>query len=260
MKISIITPTLNQGEFIEDTIRSVLDQDHRDVEHIVIDGGSTDGTLEILKRFTHLLWTSGKDGGQAEAINRGFRAAGGEVIAWLNSDDYYDANILGAVAAYFDSHPECMMLYGDISYVSRDRRFLYSLTGDTITYAALVRSPDIVRQPSFFWRKSILEEVGYLDEGLHLVMDFDFILRIARRHSPHYLKKNLSFFRWYEQSKTASRQRRQVLELHRVYRKNHVRPGFRGYRFLLGKYLDTLEPGNPLRRSLALFRKKRPAV
>jgi glycosyltransferase involved in cell wall biosynthesis len=256
LRISVITPTLNQGEFIEDTIRSVFEQDHLDVEHIVVDGGSTDGTQEILARYPHLRWVSEEDSGQSNAINKGFRMATGDVVAWLNSDDYYDRNVLSAVSAYFETHPGCMMLYGDITYIARDRRILYSLTGDTISYETLLQSPDIVRQPSSFWRRQAVADLGGLDERLHLVMDFDLILRCARRQRPHYIARNLSFFRWYGQSKTATMLGRQARELYRVYRKNGVSLGFRQYRFLLGRYLDSLGEHNPVRMGLSLLRKR----
>jgi len=256
MRISVITPTLNQGEFIEETIRSVVSQDHPDVEHIVIDGGSSDGTQDILARYPHLRWLSERDTGQSNAINKGFRMATGDVVAWLNSDDYYDRNILGAVNGYFESHPGCMMLYGDITYVSREGRALYTLTGESISYDALLLSPDIVRQPSSFWRKQALEDLGGLDERLHLVMDFDLILRCARKQRPQYIAKNLSFFRWYDQSKTATMMGKQARELYRVYRKNGVRLGYRQYRLLLGRYLDSLSRHNPVRTGFSLFRKR----
>ena len=105
MRLSIITPSLNQCEFIEETIHSVMNQDHHDVEHIVIDGGSTDNTVSILRKYPHLRWTSEKDTGQSNAINKGFQQATGEIIAWLNSDDYYEDHIFGDIVQYFETHP-----------------------------------------------------------------------------------------------------------------------------------------------------------
>jgi glycosyltransferase involved in cell wall biosynthesis len=235
MKISIITPSYNQGEFIEDTIRSVLDQDHDDVEHLVMDGGSTDGTRAILSGYPHLKWTSERDGGQSNAINKGFRKATGEILAWLNSDDYYEPNVFGDIARYFAEHPDCMFLFGDITFVNKDRQPLFAFTGGTISYERLIACPDIVRQPSMFWRRDVVRELGGVDESLHLVMDFDFFLRIGRRYRFHYLPRNLSYYRYYTENKSLSMARRQVREIYHVYRKNGVHFTWPVVRYLLAK-------------------------
>jgi glycosyltransferase involved in cell wall biosynthesis len=253
LKISIVTPSYNQAEFIEATIRSVMHQDHDDVEHIVIDGGSTDGTTAVLKKYAHLHWVSEKDSGQSNAINKGFARATGDVVAWLNSDDYYEENVFGAVADYFRSHPDCMLLYGNITFVGRDGRPLYSITGDTIDYDALIACPDIVRQPSFFWRREVITEVGGVDENLHLVMDFDFLLRIGKKHRFHFVNRNLSYYRYYRDNKSLSQARRQTVEICRVYAKNGIGLNRRNARYLAGKVARTfvLGPaGSALRRLL----------
>jgi glycosyltransferase involved in cell wall biosynthesis len=242
MKISIITPSFNQGAFIEQTIRSVMVQDCKEVEHIVIDGGSTDDTVSILSRYPHLKWTSEKDSGQSGAINKGFAMASGDVVAWLNSDDYYEKDIFGEIVGYFTSHPDCQCLYGDITFVDRQGHELSKVIGDTINLESLIRCPDIVRQPSCFWRKEILKEVGTLDESLHLVMDFDLFLRISKRYPMHYLHRNLSYYRYYDENKSLSRVRRQVKEIYRVYRKNGIRLNVGAVRFLVGKYLQSFDP------------------
>jgi glycosyltransferase involved in cell wall biosynthesis len=236
MRISIITPSYNQGMFIEQTIRSVLQQDHDDVEHIVMDGGSTDATRSVLARYPHLRWVSEKDRGQSDAINKGFRLSTGDILAWLNSDDWYVQNVLGDVAAYFAEHPDCMVLYGDITFVNKEGATLFSYTGDKINYRSLTECPDIVRQPSFFWRKALIDEMGGVDESLHLVMDFDFFLRAARSYRLHYLPRMISCYRYYEENKSLSMGRRQALEIVKVYRKNRVRLTPRILRFLAVKF------------------------
>jgi glycosyltransferase involved in cell wall biosynthesis len=236
MRISIVTPSFNQAKFIEQTIRSVLDQDHDDIEHIVMDGGSTDGTCEILSRYPHLHWVSEQDRGQSDAINKGFRRSTGDILAWLNSDDWYEKNVLGDVARYFGTHPDCMMLYGDIMFVDKEGKKLISYTGDTINFASLAECPDIVRQPSFFWRKALFLEQGGVDESLNLVMDFDYFLRTARKYRLHYLPRTISCYRCYEQNKSLSMGRRQVLEMMQVYRKNRVRMTPTILRFLAVKF------------------------
>jgi glycosyltransferase involved in cell wall biosynthesis len=222
--------------FIEQTIRSVLDQDHDDVEHLVMDGGSTDNTREILARYPHLKWVSERDRGQSDAINKGFRQASGEIVAWLNSDDWYEKNVLGDVARYFAEHPDCMVLYGDITFVDRNGAKLVCYSGNTINYKSLTECPDIVRQPSFFWRKRLVDERGGVDQSLHLVMDFDFFLRAAKEWPFHYLPRTLSYYRCYDENKSLSMGRRQAVEILKVYRKNHVRFTPRILRFLAVKF------------------------
>lgn len=222
MKISIITPSLNQAQYIEDTILSIQNQSYRNFEHIIIDGGSIDGTIEILKKHPHLKWISEKDTGQSNAINKGFKMASGEIIAWLNSDDYYEKDIFIEIVKYFTENPDCFFLYGDITYVDMNKKYLYLISGDRITYENLVRNPDIVRQPSSFWRREIFDTIGYLNEDLHLVMDFDFILRIGKRYSFHYIKRNVSFFRSYQEGKTSKFQKKQLFEIYKIM-KNYSR-------------------------------------
>ena len=250
MRISIVTPSFNHGQFIEETILSVVQQNHDDVEHIVMDGGSLDGTVSILKKYPHLMWVSEEDKGQAHAINKGFRQATGDIIAWINSDDYYEKNVFRDIVAYFEAHPDCMLLYGDITYVDREGRFVTRYTGDAINYDELVRCPDIVRQPSFFWRRSVMEEIGEIDERLRLVLDFDFFLRVARKYRFHYLEENLSYFRTYEENKTSSFRRRQVCEIYKVFRKQNVQLEFFHLRYFVVKLLNAFGVGDTLRAIL----------
>jgi len=250
MKISIITPSFNQETFIEETIRSVQEQNHDDIEHIVVDGGSTDGTLAVLQRSSRLRWISEKDSGQSEAINKGFRMATGEIVAWLNSDDWYEKNVLGDVARYFADHPDCMILYGDVTYVDKGGKRLYTIAGGTLSYDRLVASPDSVRQPSTFWRRHLITEHGGVDQSLHLVMDLDLFLRIGRGHRFHYLPRNISYYRCYDENKSLSLGRLQVEEIYRVLRKNSVRFTPRTLRWLGTKYLLTFRPVKRLHEML----------
>jgi glycosyltransferase involved in cell wall biosynthesis len=239
LRISVITPSFNQAGFIEETIRSVMHQDHGDIEHLVIDGGSTDGTVAVLEKYPHLQWVSEKDSGQSSAINKGFRRATGGIVAWLNSDDYYEENIFGDIVRYFETHPGCMLLYGDLTFVDVSGKTLHRATGDAIDFDRLIECPDIVRQPSCFWRREVVEEIGGVDENLHLVMDFDFFLRIGKRHKFHYLSRNLSYYRHYETNKTLSMARRQIREMFRVYRKNDIPLSARTLRYLAVRYASS---------------------
>jgi len=254
MRISIITPSYNQGEYIEDTIRSVMNQNYNDLEHIVIDGGSTDETVSILRKYPHLNWISEKDSGQGNAINKGFKMATGGVLAWLNSDDFYESNILGEVNRYFESHEDCAVLYGDITYVDSLGKILYKVEGDTINYQTLSDYPDIVRQPSCFWRSRVVNELGGLDEHLHLVMDLDFFLRVGKKYKFHYLGRNLSYYRTYSENKTRSMLARQALEIYRVYRRERITLNGRRLGFLLLRILDSVGLGQPIRSAMKFVR------
>jgi glycosyltransferase involved in cell wall biosynthesis len=239
MRISIITPSFNQGEFIEDTIRSVMKQDYDNIEHIIVDGGSMDNTVSILKKYPHLRWVSEKDSGQSEAINKGFAMATGDIIAWINSDDYYEKNVFSSIAKYFKENPTCMILYGDMTFVDTNGNKLFTAEGDTICKEKLMDCPDCVRQPSFFWRKQVLETCGKIDERLHLVMDFDYFLRMSKKFDFDYLGKNLSNLRIYSTTKTLSLRQRQVYEMYLVYRKNNVILTRKRLLFLFKKYIKS---------------------
>jgi glycosyltransferase involved in cell wall biosynthesis len=249
VRISIVTPSLNQGKFIEQAIMSVMNQDHDDIEHIVMDGGSTDETISTLKKYTHLQWVSERDSGQSNAINKGFKKATGEILAWLNSDDYYENNVFGSIVEYFQRHPECMILYGDITFVDRDGIPLSVFAGRTITYEMLIRRPDLLRQPSFFWRRSVWNELGGVDENLHLVMDFDFFLRAAARFGFHHINRNLSHFRYYGGGKSLSRAKQQMDELLSVYKKYNIKIGVPTYWNLLLNYGKVLVRQSPIMRA-----------
>lgn len=255
MKFSIITPSLNQAEFIEDTILSVLEQEYPDFEHIVVDGGSTDGTVDILKKYPHLKWISEKDRGQSDAINKGFKMADGEILAWINSDDFYEKNIFRDINNYFLQNPDACFLYGGITFIDKEKNLIERVSGDIISYKNLLKNPDIVRQPSSFWRREITEKTGLLNEDYHVVMDYDFFLRISKKYTLHYLDRNLSYFRAYIENKTLSLRKKQVMELCTVLYKNGDFISPKTVKFLLGRYLDSLENGSFLKKMFLPLRK-----
>lgn len=209
-KISVITPSLNQARYIEKTICSVLDQHYPDLEYIVVDGGSTDGTVEILKKYEgRLAWTSEKDSGQSEGINKGMRMATGDIIAFLNSDDIYEPGTLTAVAARFMADSSTMWLTGRCRIIDEEDREIRSiitvyknlLLAHYRYQLLLIANP--ISQPATFWKKEVVDEIGLFDPAESLVMDYDYWLRIGQRYRPAIVDKDLAAFRIHPQSKTS---------------------------------------------------------
>ncbi len=207
-KISIVTPSFNQGQFIEQTIQSVLSQGYPNLEYIVMDGGSIDNTIEILKKYEgKLKWFSEKDKGQSDAINKGLKMATGEIVAWLNSDDYYLPGTLNKVGEYFETHTNAQWLTGDYEIIDENGKSIHSFVRAYKNF--LRRTPfkstlfvaNYINQPSTFWKKNILNEIGYINEQYHLCMDYDLWLRIYAKYHLHTLYSPLSAFRIHSSSK-----------------------------------------------------------
>lgn len=257
LRFSIITPSFNHGKYIEKSITSVVNQNYPNFEHIIMDGGSSDETVSILKKYPHLKWFSEKDRGQSHAINKGLKIADGDIIAWLNSDDYYDKRTFQIVADYFSEHQDAMCLCGCLTYISEDDKDLFKVSGDNINFESLIRNPDLIRQPATFWRRELLDAVGFIDESLHLVMDLDFFLRISKRYKIHFVNENLAFFRYYETNKTLSSLKKQALEIMRIVHRYRFPAPFSFYKFALGRYLDGLSDNNIAKKILSPLRKNR---
>lgn len=204
-KISIVTPSYNQAQFLERTILSVLNQNYPNLEYIIIDGGSTDGSVEIIKKYEKYLtyWVSEKDGGQADAINKGFKKSTGEILAWLNSDDTYLPKIFHKVAKKFKQHPEADLIFGDIYFINQyDKRTgelrLTKLNIDNFLYECIS-----LPQPATFWKKNIFNKVGKIQVKYQYCMDLDFFVRIAEIGKLMHVKEYLANFRIHENSKTS---------------------------------------------------------
>lgn len=182
--VSIITPSFNQAAYLEQTIRSVLEQDYPRIEYMVVDGGSTDGSVEIIEIYADKLawWVSEGDSGQAGAINKGFARARGEIVAWLNSDDYYLPGAVSAAVKAFGRHPEAVMIYGDMLAVDEYGRTINLLKYRQLTLADLLCF-QIIGQPAVFMRRSALEKAGKLDPAFHFLLDHHLWIRIAL-HGP----------------------------------------------------------------------------
>lgn len=204
-KISIITPSFNQGAFVEQTIKSVLNQSYQNIEYIVIDGGSSDGTPEVIQRYADRLayWVSEKDNGQTDALNKGFRRASGDVVAYLNSDDLYEPEALCRVAQEFRQNRDCRWMAGDCVFFNADGEQLMRPTIPETRWPWLRHW--VISQPSVFWRRSLFDEYGFFDERLHFCMDYEYWLRLrwgGERCMP--CSSVLSRFRLHESSKTVA--------------------------------------------------------
>jgi glycosyltransferase involved in cell wall biosynthesis len=220
LKFSIITPSYNQGRFIKDTIESVISQNYNNVEHIVVDGGSTDDTIEILKSYSHLKWISEKDKGAANAINKGVSIAKGDIIAWINSDDYYEVNVFDDIAKRFEEDSEISFVYGNLTYIDEKRNILIAdKTEEFIVENIIHKNADSLRQPCSFFKKSLFEKVGCLDEKLKCVFDYDLFIKMLLITKPHYLNKNLAYYREYGDTLTRKNIKTQGMEIIKVSRK-----------------------------------------
>ena len=203
---SIVTPSFNQVRYLEDAMRSVLEQDYPMLEYFVVDGGSTDGSVEVIRRLAIEYqprlkwWVSEKDLGQADAINKGFRKAGGEIIAWLNSDDLYLEGALEKAAACFNQDPDPGMLYSDVISVNENDEIINIMRYRQWGLADLMAF-NIIGQPGVFMRRCALESAGLLDTSYHMLLDHHLWLRIASNQKISHLDGCLAAARFHAQAK-----------------------------------------------------------
>jgi glycosyltransferase involved in cell wall biosynthesis len=200
--VSIITPSFNQGRFLEQTIRSVLEQVPPPNEYFIIDGGSTDSSVDIIKKYASRLtgWVSEKDKGQADAINKGFRQAHGEVVAWINSDDYYVPSAIQTAVEMFRQHPDAGLVYGNVLSVDGNAKSFNLQTFKPLNLLDLM-SFQIISQPAVFMRRSVLEQAGFLDPSFHMLLDHHLWLRMARIAPMVYIPETLAAARYHAGAK-----------------------------------------------------------
>jgi glycosyltransferase involved in cell wall biosynthesis len=204
--VSIITPSFNQAAYLEQTMRSVLEQDYPHIEYSVVDGASTDTSVDIIRKYESKLtwWVSEKDGGQADAINKGFARATGEVIAWLNSDDYYLAGTVSAAVKIFEEHPEVVLVYGNMLAVDE-----YGKTFNTLNYKQLNLEDllcfQIIGQPAVFMRRSALQAAGRLDPTFHFMLDHHLWIRIAQQGKILHVNQTWSAARYHAEAKNIAK-------------------------------------------------------
>jgi len=233
--VSIVTPSFNQARFLEATIRSVLSQDYPRLEYIIVDGGSTDGSLEIIRRYADRLawWVSEPDRGQTDAINKGFAHAHGEILAWLNSDDTYEPGAVREAVAYLQAHPDVGLVYGDAHYIDEHGRVIGRFPAAQTDYRRLRRGYVHIPQQAAFFRAALWRKVGPLDPTFYFAMDYDLWVRLAREAPLHYVPRVWANFRLHGDAKTILADDRCWPEMLRV----HFRDGGSWFSPIVAKYL-----------------------
>lgn len=213
LSVGVVTPNLNGARFLKDCMDSVLRQGSSLREYIVIDGASRDASLDIIRDYEDKLnyWHSGKDKGQSEAINKGFRSCRASIVSWLNSDDRLLPDAVEKIIKAFESHPKAPFIHGDCRYVNESGDEIKIVKGQPLNRWILLRPwlyrqtyMNCIQQPATFFRRELLEKVGYLDETLHYSMDYDLWMKLSRYGDPVYLSEILAEFRIHDTSKTCS--------------------------------------------------------
>ncbi len=207
--VSVVTPSLNQGRHIPSTIRSVVTQDNRDIEYLVMDGASTDNTLEVLRDFASqypakMRYVSEKDRGQAHALNKAIAQTRGSIIGWLNSDDTYEPGAVSAAVEFFAQHADVDLVYGDANFVDVNDQFITRCAHiEPFNWHRLVHYTDFIVQPAAFFTRRAFEAVGGADESMHYAMDYDLFLKMAAKFKVEYLPRVLANFKWIGENKSA---------------------------------------------------------
>jgi glycosyltransferase involved in cell wall biosynthesis len=232
--VSIITPSFNQARYIEATIRSVLTQDYPRIEYIIVDGGSTDGTVEVIKKFEGRIgwWVSEPDKGQTDAINKGFARAKGDILAWINSDDTYEAGAVSAAVQFLQGHPEVGMVYGDCNFINESGRVIGKFNSAQTDHHRLRQGYVHIPQQTAFFRAELWGRVGPLDPSFYFAMDYDLWTRIAARSEVKYVPQMWANFRLHTSGKTIVADDRCWPEMMRV----HYRDGGSFFSMIVAKY------------------------
>ena len=204
--ISIVVPSYNQGQFIRATIDSILAQKLNGIEILVMDGGSTDNTVDVLRSYgDKIKWVSEEDRGQSHAINKGFERASSDIFGYINSDDTYQPGALSTVLDAFQQHPEADFVYGDFNYINATGSVMASRRTTDFDYDILRFDHNFICQPASFWRRSVIERIGPIAEDIYYFMDYEYYLRAAAAGMCFYhLRQNLANLRLHKDCKTVS--------------------------------------------------------
>ena len=219
--VSIVTPSYNQSQFLEETICSVLEQDYPHIEYLIVDGESTDGSLGIIHRYADRLawWVSEPDRGQTDAINKGFARARGDILAWLNSDDLYLPGAVSEAVDYLQTHPQAGMVYGDANLIDRSGAVLGRFPARQTDYRRLLRGSVHIPQQAAFFRGNLWRQVGPLDPTFFFAMDYDLWVRLAKIAPLHYHPRLWASFRLHGEGKSVASDERCYPEMLRVHRR-----------------------------------------
>ena len=233
-KVSFIPPSYNQARFLEQTMRSVLEQDYPNLEYIVIDGGSKDGSREIIQKYADRLayWQSQKDKGQTDAINQGFARATGEILAWLNSDDVFYPGAVSAAVRQLQQHPEVGMVYGNCHWINAEGKVIGDFPAAQTDLKKLLRGYVHIPQQTAFFRAELWRKVAPLDDNFYFAMDYDLWTRLASLAPLRYMPEVWAAFRLHEGAKSIAEDDRCLPEMLRV----HYRDGGRRISPLTLKY------------------------
>ncbi len=220
--VSIITPTYNSATTLGKTIESVLNQGYSHIEYIIMDGQSTDHTAQVVAQFAHdsrLQFISERDSGQTQAINKGWQRAQGDILAYLNADDFYELDTVQTVVSTLANHPAIGWVHGYDRYVDLGGNPIpFNHARGEWNYEQYLRQELYISQPTVFWRREVIERFGYLREDLFAMMDLEYFLRIGRQYPGLLIPKTLATITWSRQTKTFGSQRRRLVELEAVCR------------------------------------------
>jgi len=217
--VSIVTPSYNQGRFLEASILSVLAQDYPNIEYIIVDGGSKDESVEIIRQYESRLawWVSEKDKGHADALNKGFSHARGEILAWLNSDDIYYPTAVSEAVAFLNQHPDTGMVYGDALLIDDSGKIIGKFASKQTSYRAMLRGSVHIPQATTFYRTRLWQQVGPLDLSLFYAFDYDFWVKLAKVSQVRYLPRLWAQFRIHDLGKSVVNDDRCYPDMLRVY-------------------------------------------
>ena len=233
--VSIVTPSFNQARYLEATIKSVLEQDYPRIEYIIVDGVSTDGSVDVIKKYAGRLawWVSEQDKGQTDAINKGFSRAKGEILAWINSDDTYNLHAVGQAVKYLLENPEVGLVYADCNFINENGQVIGKFNAAQTDYRRLREGYVHIPQQTMFFRAKYWKEFGPLDPSFYFAMDYDLWTRIARHAPFKYLAGQMwANFRLHTSGKTVAADDRCWPEMIRV----HYRDGGGFFSIIMAKY------------------------
>ncbi|MBL6979841.1 MAG: glycosyltransferase [Anaerolineales bacterium] len=220
--VSIVTPSFNQAKYLEATILSILQQDYPHVEYIVIDGGSSDGSVGIIQEYQDQIawWVSEEDQGQTAAINKGFAQAKGDILAWLNSDDTYQPGAISEAVKFLQVNSEIGMVYGDANFIAADDQMIGKFNAQQTSYTRLRRGGVYIPQQAAFWRADLWREVGPLDPSFYFAMDYDLWVRLSKVSEIRYLPGHIwANFRLHDDAKTIAADEHCWPEMLRIHRR-----------------------------------------